>query len=131
MEEEPSVVKEATCPSLSHLSILTYQVGKTPDSLRVISNSGNGYFSSEWVSLKAIHTVLEEDDFIWSALCPLFKGKSVNTACFLMAVLLAEGLGPTSKEKPRRYEMGETKLGDKPKKGGQKKPVEQNKDVER
>lgn len=134
MDPEPQVVKEATCPSLSHLSTLTYQVGKAPDGIcfRVINSTGNGFFSSEWVSQKAILAVLEEETFIWSALFPLFHGKSVNTACFLMAVLLAEGLVQPSREKPRRYELADLKefmakmdgQRDKPKKGGKRPPPE-------
>lgn len=127
------VIKEATCPSLSHLSNLKYQVGKTPDGtthLRIIGNSGNGIFSSEWVSLNRVLDLLndQQEPFIWSALCPLFHGRSVNTACFLMAALLAEGLVQQSKEQPRRYELGDTtalvaKFTDQknPKKGVQKK----------
>lgn len=133
MPDDVNVLKEATCPSLSHLSNLTYQIGKTPDGtihFRIIGNSGNGIYSSEWVSLKRIQDLLndQQEPFIWSALCPLFEGRSVNTACFLMAALFAEGLVQQSKEQPRRYELGDTtafvaKFTDQknPKKGVQKK----------
>lgn len=113
MDPEPQVIKESSCPSLSRLSQLTYQIGNPPDGnihFRIIGNSGNGIYSSEWVSLNRILDLLndQQEPFIWSALCPLFQGRSVNTACFLMAALLAEGLVQSSKEQPRRYELGDT-----------------------
>ena len=132
MEVEPIVVKEASCPSLSHQSQLEYQIGSTPDGIihiRITGNSGNGYFNGYWIPLPKILSVLNDQDrpFIWSALCPLFEGRSVNSACFLMAVLLAEKIVVPSKVKPRRYECANPEefmakvqalMAPKPKKGG-------------
>ena len=134
MEPEPTVLKEASCPSLSATSDITYQIGKTPDDtvhFRLTGNSGNGHFNSYWVPLPEILATLNEakGPFIWSALCPLFEGRLVNSACFLMAVLLAEGLVRHSEREPRRYELGDTEKlvakvqtlmapKEKPKKGG-------------
>ena len=114
MEPEPQVVKETSCPSLSATSDITYQIGIDQQGtihLRLTGNSGNGYFNGYWVPLPEILTTLQEAEgpFIWSALCPLFEGRSVNSACFLMAVLLAEKIVIPSKEKPRRYEMADPK----------------------
>jgi hypothetical protein len=135
----PQVLKEATCHSLSAQSTLTYQLGTTPDGtihFRIVQNSCTGIFCSEWTSLHAVLDLLHEQEgpFIWSVLCPLFEGRSVNTACFLMAVLLAEKIVQSSKEKPRRYELADPKgfmakvkalMAPKektPKKGGKKPP---------
>ena len=112
MDPEPQVLKEVTCPSLSTTSDITYEIGTTPDGtihIRIIGNSGTGNFNGYWVSMPKIRSVLNDQDgpFIWSALCPLFEGRSVNSACFLMAVLLAEKIVQPSKERPRRYEMAD------------------------
>ena len=134
MDREPTFIKTATCPSLSTQSLIIYEIGSTPDGtvhIRLIGNSGNGHFNGYWVPLPEILATLNEADgpFIWSALCPLFEGRSVNSACFLMAVLLAEGLVRHSEREPRRYELGDTEKlvakvqtlmapKEKPKKGG-------------
>lgn len=115
MNEETQVIKESTCLSLSGTSTITYQIGSTPDGsnhIRLTGNSGNGYFNGYWVSLPKILAVLQEQDgpFIWSALTPMFEGRSVNSSCFMMAVLLAEKIIQPSKQQPRRYEMADTKL---------------------
>ena len=113
MENEPTVLKEASCPSLSATSDITYQIGTTPDGIvhvKVTHTSSSGIFNSMWVSLPKILAVLndQEGPFIWSALCPLFVGCSVNSACFLMAALLSEGFVRHSNDQPRRYELGDT-----------------------
>ena len=108
MQDEPQVVKTATSPSLSGQSAITYEVGVTPDStihIRLAGNSGNGIFNGYWVSMPEILQLLndQEGPFTWSTLQPLFKGRSVNSACFLMAALKDEGLVKHSEKEPRRY----------------------------
>lgn len=102
------VLKTAPCPTLSGKGTLTYHIGCTPDSevhFRVASNSGGGYFSPEWVSLKSILEALENGPkpLTSFALWPLFKGKSVNTPGFLFAALKNEGLVQSDAENPRVY----------------------------
>ena len=74
------VLKIASCPSLSGRSSLTYHLGISPDSdikLRVFANSGGGFFSREWISLKAIQQILEKAYrrqsgrvvFVWRIVC--------------------------------------------------------------
>ena len=51
------LLKVATCASLTGKSKLIYHVGCTSESdilFQVVSNSGAGFFSEEWISLKAI-----------------------------------------------------------------------------
>ncbi len=93
------VLKEAQCKSLEGSATLHYLVG-TNDAgeiqLKIDKNSGGGFFSNEWISFTAIQqafTDWPEDTPINSmALRPLFKGKSVNTPSFMLAVLTAEKL---------------------------------------
>lgn len=91
------ILKEATCPSLSGRSTLTYQQGRTPEAdilFRILKNSATGKFNSQWVSLTKIRPLLEAttEPFSWSVLFPLFSKQSVNSAGFLLAILVQEGL---------------------------------------
>jgi len=109
MTDDVHIPKEASCPSLSATSTITYQIGTTSDgtiNIRLTGNSGNGYFNGYWVPMPEILSLLndQEGPFIWDVLRPLFKGRSVNSACFLIAALLAEGLIQRSEKEPRRYE---------------------------
>lgn len=115
MEPDPQVVKAASCPSLSATSTISYEIGNISDGtihIRIIGNSGNGNFNGYWTSLPKILALLKDQDgpFIWSSLCPLFEGRSVNSACFLMAVLLAEKIVQPSRVKPRRYECADPQM---------------------
>lgn len=117
------VLKIATSPSISGRSTLTYHLGISPDSdvkLRVFANSGGGFFSREWISLKAIQQIMEKrtaaNPVVSSAFGGLFAGKSVNSTGFLLALLKNLGLVKPIKEKHRCYEavdpsafMGEMK----------------------
>jgi hypothetical protein len=102
------IIKINKCKSLSGKSILEYQVGCHGDSdifVRIIKNSGGGWFSGEWVSLKQLIATLESTTQLLTsyALQSLFIGKSVNTAAFLFAALKEEGLVSPDPENPRCY----------------------------
>jgi hypothetical protein len=110
VSNEPTIriVKSGVCPTLSGKSRLTYQVGCRNESecaIRVVSNSAAGFFSNEWLPLPLVEKALRSDEArrgITSALFrPLFRGKSVNTAGFLLAVLRHEGVVARAKEKVR------------------------------
>ena len=108
------VLKIATCPSLSGRSTLTFHLGVSPDSdikLRVFANSGGGFFSREWISLKAIQQIMEKrtaaNPVVSSSFGGLFAGKSVNTTGFILSVLKHLGLVKHIKEKPRCYEAAD------------------------
>lgn len=104
------ILSTAKCQTLSEKSTLTYNIAvddKGVIFLRVNSNTGGGFFSKEWVSLNHITSVLEEipEDHPISSihLFPLFKGKSVNTPGYLLAVLLNEKLLTSFQGKKRQY----------------------------
>lgn len=106
------VLKTATCPSLSGKSKLTYQLGCKFDGqiqLQVQNNTGKGYFSKEWVALNSISVLLGKipvgKPITSASFKSLFRGKSVNTAGFLTAVLKHEGLIRPMKDKRRCYEL--------------------------
>ncbi len=119
--EQPSIriLKIATCPSLSDRSTLTYHIGCKGDSasnieilFRLYSNSSNGFFNKEWVSSNAIQKVFEKytptTPITSFSLNGIFQGKSVNTSGFLLAILKAEGLIVTMKDKRRYYQRVES-----------------------
>ena len=106
------ILKIATAPSLSGKSQLQYCIGCTADGdiqLRVLTNTGGGYFNSLWAPLTGIQKLLASvpsgKTITSFVLSPMFSGKSVNTAAFLFAVLLHEGLVQASKDKKRCYEL--------------------------
>lgn len=110
---DPSIriIKVATCPSLSGKSTLTYHIGCNAQSdilLRVVDNTGGGFFSKEWVSLNAIFQAFDgkavDKPIISLLLYPLFQGKSLNTPAFLLAVLKQEGLVIPLEDHPKHYE---------------------------
>ncbi|PLW68157.1 hypothetical protein [Pseudohalioglobus lutimaris] len=99
-EERIEIIKEARCKSLEGSAHLTYQIGRDKAGevcFRISKNTGGGFFSNEWVEYWAIERAIKED---WPqdkpitsiALRGLFRGKSVNTPSFLMAVLRDVGL---------------------------------------
>ncbi len=115
------VLKTATCPSLSGKSKLTYHIGgeenaegvctsKSAIYVRVHANSGEGYFNNDWIPLTAIQLVLDKTKLVtFASFGPLFRGKSVNTAGFLLAAVKNEGLVRNAKDDKRSYERADTK----------------------
>jgi hypothetical protein len=93
---EITVTKSAECHSVSGRSFLSYEVGTDQAGstwVRVVKNTGKGFFKPNWIELSAVHKLLEgSDSFTRAKLLPLFIGTSINGAGFLMAVLRAEGL---------------------------------------
>jgi hypothetical protein len=108
------ILKKANCSTLSGKSKLTYHIGCNAESeihLRIHANDGGGYFSQEWVAWKGIQKALEKATPITSiVLYSLFRGKSVNTPAFLLAVLKHEGLLRPLKGKKRSHEMIDPKV---------------------
>ena len=103
------IIKIATCPTCSGKTKLTYHLGITEDNkvyIRIVENSGGGFFSEEWVSLVATLEALDKAPYPITAvpLISLFKGKSVNTPGFLLAVLKHEGSVKLLEGKVRGYE---------------------------
>jgi hypothetical protein len=109
------ILKRATCPSVSGKSTLVFEVGLDEQSkalrLRVVSNSGGGRFSPEWVAVDAIRAYLDKapkaETVTSHVLAPLFRGVSQNTAGFVWAVLVHAGFVVPSATKKRCYDRVE------------------------
>lgn len=121
LPSEPVIVKIATCKSLSSKSELTYHIACDSDNevyFRVAENSGNGFFSCEWIALTAIEAVFKDKPAMSGITAfmfnELFTGKSVNTPAFLLAVLKAENLVQPLPNRRRTHEAvpNNTFLGD-------------------
>ena len=111
LDDSMTVVKTGTCETLTRKSKLTYQIGTLPDGevyFRIHKNSGNGFFSSEWIALADIQKVLGKvpvgKPVTAIMLNDLFTGKSVNTPGFLIAVLAHEKLIIPMQGKKRSHE---------------------------
>ena len=95
------IIKESTCKSSSGQSTLTYNIGKDQSGIhfQITENTGSGFFSKEWVSLKDIQEAISESSkpFTSTVLQPLFTGKSINSPGFLLAILFDLGLVKRSK----------------------------------
>jgi len=118
------VIKTEQCPSVSGKSTLTYNIGRTDKSetqLRIFSNTGAGFFSDEWVPLKSIEEAIGKGGhFTSTALKPIIKGKFINTAAFMLAVLLHEGFVKKSTAEKRSYVWAGSKTVPKPKASAKK-----------
>lgn len=106
---EPNrIVKVGATTNVSGKHKITYHIGcdiETNIYFQVYENSGGGFFSPEWVSLKAIQQAIEQGrkpttSFV---LYGIFNGKSVNTPAFLLAALLKEGLVQIHEDNQRCY----------------------------
>ena len=111
LDDSMTVVRTATTDTLTRKSKLTYQIGTLPDGevyLRIHNNSGNGFFSNEWVSLadiqKTISKIPAGKPVTAIVLGDLFEGRSVNTPGFLLAVLVQEKLLVPMQGKKRSHE---------------------------
>jgi hypothetical protein len=111
MTTETRILKTSECPSLSGRSTLTYQIGsneKDEIQISIIGNTGSGIFNKAPVPLKDIESILNTDQPITSGtLTSLLEGKSSNTAGFMLAVLLQEGMLKISEDNARHYEKVE------------------------
>ena len=111
LDESMTVVKTTSCDTLTKKSKLTYHIGTLPDGevyFRIHKNSGNGFFSNEWIALQDIQKVLSKipvgKPVTAIMLNDLFTGKSVNTPGFLLAVLVYEKLLIPMQGKKRSHE---------------------------
>jgi hypothetical protein len=91
------IFKEGSCNSNSgkaHLNFCWGYDDREEIYSRINSSSGAGYFSSEWVPLNSIIDLLNDSEgpITGETLQPYFKGRSINTAYFLLAVLNEVGL---------------------------------------
>ena len=104
---ELNILKKGTCPTLSGKSKLSYVIGTDDNEvyIRIAANTGGGFHSGEWVAVKDIEAALTKtpDEITSLNLFKLFRGKSVNSAGFLLAVLKHEGVVQTVKGKKRKH----------------------------
>ncbi len=106
--ETNRIVKVGTTTNVSGKHKITYHIGCNAEHdiyFRVYENSGGGFFSPEWVSLKTIQQAIEQGrkpttSFV---LYGIFTGKSVNTPAFLLAALMKEGLLQIHEDNQRCY----------------------------
>lgn len=107
MSDVITVLKTASCPSISGKSTLTYDTGcdQNHDAyFRITSNTGGGIYCKAWFPVILLEPLLASKEPITAAMIrKLFAGKSVNTATFITAVLLAEGLLTASDNDSRQY----------------------------
>lgn len=108
----PRIIKSGSCPSLSGLSTLRYALGCDQGSnllVRLLSNSGSGYFNKDWFSFPLLDLqLLQAKGALTShSFQGCLQGKSVNTSGFLMAVFKDLGLIYPSPENPRTYVRGD------------------------
>lgn len=109
MTDNITVLKKEMTKSVTGKSYIHYEIGNDPEGvmhIRVITNTGGGYFSNEWVSFAAIYKELDghgDKPLTSFLLSPLYAGKSVNTPAFLLAAMKSEGLIIPHPEKARCY----------------------------
>ena len=109
---ELRILKKATCPTLSGKSKLVYMIGCDDENevfLRIYSNDAGGFHSTEWVALDKIQQALKKnpEEITSLALYGLFRGKSVNTPSFMLAVCKHEGLVRAKKGRQRKHELSD------------------------
>lgn len=108
----PRILKVGSCPSLSGLSTLSYELGCDQGSnllVRLVGNSGSGYFNKDWFSFPLLDLqLLQATGMLTShSFQACLKGKSVNTSGFLMAIFKDLGLIHPSEDNPRTYVRGD------------------------
>lgn len=104
--------KEGNCHSLSGKSILTFELGLDPEKrlhLRVTHNTGKGHHNPRWVAYEDVEVLLMGAETLSAAgLATLFKGTSVNTAGFVMAVLKHLGAVQAVPDRRHAYQYANT-----------------------
>ena len=108
-KQEMRILKTGECPSLSGNSTLSYNIGSNNDNevyMSLNGNTGKGIFNKDWIALEEIDSLLaaEKRPITSGSLKELFDGKSSNSAGFVLAVILSEGLLKISSNNERHYE---------------------------
>lgn len=114
-ENTIQVIKEATCPTTSGKSTLGYQVGADESGeifFKLISNTGGGFFTSQFFSYSRVLAVLETlpdgQPFSSFAMRSVIEsGRSSNNAGFTAALLLSEGIIELAPGKTRLFQTSE------------------------
>lgn len=111
------IIKEEKCPKLSPRALggLVYNIGYTEDEqsfhFRITANSSSGYFSKEWVALKAIQEVLDQQKkdspFKAITLKGFYKKRGANNHGFLAAALRAEKILGVVEKQPLLHTLND------------------------
>jgi hypothetical protein len=103
-----STLKSGSCPSLTGRSILGFQLGCKGNAefyLRIVSNTGSGFFSKDWVPCLVIEQLIAgATELTSTSFKIIFPNKSVNTGGFFMAVIKELGLIQTNVDNSRWHE---------------------------
>lgn len=96
------IIKREQCNSIAPTSksALTYDIGYMEKEktyhIRVIANSGGGFFSNEWVPITEILSCIQDSangqPFKALIFRPLYESKGANNHGFLAAALRSEGI---------------------------------------
>ena len=111
------ILKQEECPKLSPRGTggLVYNIGYTEDEkafhFRITTNSSSGYFSKEWIALKAIQEILDkqkpDSPFKAITLKGLYQRKGANNHGFLAAALRAEKILGIVKDQPLLHTLND------------------------
>lgn len=108
VDDQIRVLKSGSCPSLTGRSTLGYQLGCKGESelyMKLVSNTGSGFFSKEWIQCSLIEQLITgATELTSTSFKTLFPNKSVNTGGFVMAVVKALGLIQTNVDNSRWHE---------------------------
>lgn len=110
-----TTLRKSTCSNLLGTATLGYEIGIQAETSalhwRLSSNTGNGYWSRDWVKFKDIQKALtdwpKDLPLTSMALRPLYLGKSINSPSFLLATLVKEGILEPVPEKLRHYQIAD------------------------
>jgi hypothetical protein len=111
-EPSPVLIQEQAtgqCPSISGRSTITFAIGRHPVDgglhLAITGNDGGGLFYDGWASGDAIDAMVKGSSELTSkTFQALHRGRSVNTAGFVMATLKHLGLIRQNPENTRLHE---------------------------
>lgn len=105
------VVHTIRTPSLSGTCDLEAQLGLCDTGIlhiRISSSTGNGYYCRNWVGLDKLWSHLSDwphDTITALSLFPIWEFRSINTAGYILKVLIDLGLLNPSTEKQRHWDL--------------------------
>ncbi len=112
------ILFQGSCPKLSAKGVgdLKYEIGimeSTDEScMRIAGNESSGAFSSKWVMVNDIQSILgkiKEQSFRASVLRGLYIKTSSNNAGFMASILREEGIVISIPQKPTSMQIGDWK----------------------
>lgn len=102
-------LKKGSCPTLSGKAQLEYVVGQGEAGelyLKVSASDGGGHFDKSYVPWSKVLEALQSVNPVTSIpLRLVYRGKSVNSSGFLLAVLLKEGVIERLPDRSKQYRL--------------------------